>query len=355
MNITEKKSAEKAKKIYEKLEIYKKYMKGKKAQEMRIKRMEEEKRKKTLKMNTKEFIKQKMQQSLSQPKMFNKLELEEKKSKTKRDFRKRTIKNSKKMKRSERGFAYITEKYFPLKKKQSSVKYRLKQQLKFYRDIFQYYGFCVRAYVNFVRINFRKNTNCDIKNRQVIFTMPSTVFDIHPTAQIKISAPFIFGNNPVRRMRMPTCLRMEENTTLEIHDGPLTRYGNTPYNLRYGAYIEVVNGGKLTIGQGAANVGLTIMCAKEVAIGNGVRIGRNVSIRDWNGSHVIINDTYRNHAAVHVEDHVWLCTGCTIMPGVTVGKGAVVAANSTVTKDVPPYSLVGGSPAKVLKENIEWY
>ncbi|MBR5433594.1 MAG: Coenzyme F420 hydrogenase/dehydrogenase, beta subunit C-terminal domain [Bacteroidales bacterium] len=253
------------------------------------------------------------------------------------------------------GFAYITEKYFPLKKKQSSVKYRLKQQLKFYRDIFQYYGFCVKAYVNFVRINFRKNTNCDIKNRQVIFTMPSTVFDIHPTAQIKISAPFIFGNNPVRRMRMPTCLRMEENTTLEIHDGPLTRYGNTPYNLRYGAYIEVVNGGKLTIGQGAANVGLTIMCAKEVAIGNGVRIGRNVSIRDWNGSHVIINDTYRNHAAVHVEDHVWLCTGCTIMPGVTVGKGAVVAANSTVTKDVPPYSLVGGSPAKVLKENIEWY
>ena len=101
MNITEKKSAEKAKKIYEKLEIYKKYMKGKKAQEMRIKRMEEEKRKKTLKMNTKEFIKQKMQQSLSQPKMFNKLELEEKKSKTNRDFRKRTIKNSKKMKRSE--------------------------------------------------------------------------------------------------------------------------------------------------------------------------------------------------------------------------------------------------------------
>ena len=43
------------------------------------------------------------------------------------------------------------------------------------------------------------------------------------------------------------------------------------------------------------------------------------------------------------------------MPGVTIGEGAVVAANATVTKDVPPRCLVGGSPAKVIKENIEWY
>ena len=189
----------------------------------------------------------------------------------------------------------------------------------------------------------------------VIYTMPSSTFDIHPSAKIIIKASLLYGKNPVKGMGIPTCLRMEANTTLEIHDGPLTRYGTMPYNLRYGAYIEIVNGGRLTIGQGAANVGLTIMCAKEVTIGNGVRIGRNVSIRDWNGSHVIINDHYRNHAPVRIEDHVWLCTGCTIMPGVTVGEGSVVAANATVTRDVPPHSLVGGSPAKVIKENIEWY
>ena len=189
----------------------------------------------------------------------------------------------------------------------------------------------------------------------MIYTMPSTVFDIHPSAQIKIEAPIIYGNNPVKGMRVPTCLRMGANTKLEIHDGPLTRYGKSAYNLRYGAYIEIVNGGVLTIGQGAANVGLTIMCAKEVTIGNGVRIGRNVSIRDWNGAHVIINDTYFNHAPVRIEDHVWLCTGCTILPGVTVGEGSVVAANALVTKSVPPRSMVAGVPAKVIKENIEWY
>ena len=103
MNITEKKSAERAKKIYEKLEIYKKYMTGKKMEEIRRKkREEEEKKKRTLKLNSKEFIKLKMQKSLSQPKIFSQnLELEDKKNKQ-RDIKKRNVKKQrKKMKRCE--------------------------------------------------------------------------------------------------------------------------------------------------------------------------------------------------------------------------------------------------------------
>ena len=253
-------------------------------------------------------------------------------------------------------FDEVVSKYFPLKTNADlSFRQKLKGILKPYYGLYQYLGFSPKAYINFLKLNYRKNTESDWMSGHVIYTMPSSTFDIHPSAKIIIKASLLYGKNPVKGMRIPTCLRMEANTTLEIHDGPLTRYGTMPYNLRYGAYIEIVNGGRLTIGQGAANVGLTIMCAKEVPIGNGVRIGRNVSIRDWNGSHVIINDHYRNHAPVRIEDHVWLCTGCTIMPGVTVGEGSVVAANATVTRDVPPHSLVGGSPAKVIKENIEWY
>lgn len=253
-------------------------------------------------------------------------------------------------------FDDVVQKYFPLRKEQGiSFKGKIKRLVKPYYFLFKNLGRSLGAYRNFIWLNGRKNTECDWDSGYVIYTMGNAVFDIHPTAKIVIKAPFLYGNNPVKGLRMPTCLRMEANTTLEIHNGPLTRYGQGPYNLRYGAYIEIVNGGKLIMGQGAANVGLIIMCAKEVTIGNGVRIGRNVSIRDWNGPHVIINSHYRNHAPVHIGDHVWLCSGCTIMPGVTVGEGSVVAANATVTKDVPPYSLVGGSPAKVIKENIEWY
>jgi acetyltransferase-like isoleucine patch superfamily enzyme len=97
------------------------------------------------------------------------------------------------------------------------------------------------------------------------------------------------------------------------------------------------------------------MCAQNVSIGNGVRIGRNVSIRDWNGSHVLVTDTYKNNSPVTINDHVWLCSGCVIMPGVTIGEGAVVAANAIVTKNVPAKSLVAGNPARIIKENIEWY
>lgn len=253
-------------------------------------------------------------------------------------------------------FDDVVAKYFPLKPGSSlTAKQKVKALLKRCYGLYRHLGLSPRTYISLLRLNGRKNTECDWRSGNVIYTMPGAVFDIHPSARIMVGAPLLYGNNPVRGMRMPTCLRMEAGTTLEIHGGPLTRYGNGPYNLRYGAYIEIVNGGKLTIGQGAANVGLTVMCAKEVTIGNGVRIGRNVSIRDWNGPHVIINDHYRNHAPVHIGDHVWLCTGCTVMPGVTIGEGAVVAANATVTKDVPPRCLVGGSPAKVIKENIEWY
>ena len=255
-------------------------------------------------------------------------------------------------------FEYVTEKYFPLGKSHLSTKEKLKQRAKktllplinLYREL----GLSPKAYYNYIKFNyFRKNTKRS--NGSKFITSKDVVFDIHKDAKIILNKSIIYGSKAVKGMRLPTCLKMTAGTTLEIHDGPLTRYGVSPYNIRYGAYIEVVNKGKLTIGQGAANVGLTIMCAKEVTIGNGVRIGRNVSIRDWNGQHVIVSDTYVNHAPVKIEDHVWLCTGCSIMPGVTVGVGSVVATNAVVTKDVPPRSLVAGTPARVIKSNIEWY
>ena len=208
------------------------------------------------------------------------------------------------------------------------------------------------ASFNTFLINHRKNT---FLNKGKITVLPNVSLDIHPNAKITINKDIILGRSEIKNFWYPTCLKMEAGTELVVNDGPLTRYGNHPYLLRSGACIEIVNNGKLTIGQGACNVHLTIICAKEITIGNGVRIGRNVSIRDYNGVHVIINDHYTNYAPVHIGDHCWLCTGCTIMPGVTIGEGSVVAANATVTKNVPPHSLVAGSPAKVIKENIEWY
>jgi acetyltransferase-like isoleucine patch superfamily enzyme len=52
---------------------------------------------------------------------------------------------------------------------------------------------------------------------------------------------------------------------------------------------------------------------------------------------------------IKIEDDVWICERSIILSGVTVGKGAIIAAGSVVTKNVPPYGVVGGNPAKLIK------
>jgi acetyltransferase-like isoleucine patch superfamily enzyme len=56
---------------------------------------------------------------------------------------------------------------------------------------------------------------------------------------------------------------------------------------------------------------------------------------------------------ITIGNDVWVGENCTIMSGVTIGDGAVVAANSVVTKDVPPYTIIGGNPAKIIRKRFE--
>ncbi|MBS6698500.1 MAG: CatB-related O-acetyltransferase [Faecalibacterium prausnitzii] len=65
-----------------------------------------------------------------------------------------------------------------------------------------------------------------------------------------------------------------------------------------------------------------------------------------------ISDSYSNGPII-IEDDVWIGYGATIMSGVHIGQGVVVAAGAVVTKNVPPYAIVGGVPAKVIKYRFE--
>ncbi len=66
-----------------------------------------------------------------------------------------------------------------------------------------------------------------------------------------------------------------------------------------------------------------------------------------------IEEAYEGRGETVIGDGAWIGMRAMIMPGVKIGEGAVIAANSVVTKDVEPYSVVGGSPAKAIKLRFE--
>jgi len=108
------------------------------------------------------------------------------------------------------------------------------------------------------------------------------------------------------------------------------------------------------------NVGIAQNCFIQVRgnvhIGSHVIFGPNVSIfsenHNYNQLDIPIMDQGATRKGVIIEDNVWICTGVTILDGVHVGQGAIIAAGSVVDKDVKPNSIIGGVPAKLIKERV---
>lgn len=87
----------------------------------------------------------------------------------------------------------------------------------------------------------------------------------------------------------------------------------------------------------------------------GLKIGHNVTIAYdaiiWTLHHDYNSSTFHTVGApVEIEDFAWICSRAIILPGVKIGKGAVVASGAVVTKDVEPFSVVGGIPAKKISD-----
>jgi len=113
------------------------------------------------------------------------------------------------------------------------------------------------------------------------------------------------------------------------------------------------DGSNLEIGSGS-----TIGFKVHLDDRRGIKIRENVTI----ASEVMIWTLHHDYEDIHfktiggsvvIEDYAWICSRAVILPGVTIGKGAVVAAGSVVTKDVDPWTVVGGVPAKKISERTQ--
>lgn len=126
-----------------------------------------------------------------------------------------------------------------------------------------------------------------------------------------------------------------------VHPTTIIRYGK---NVKIGDNCLINHNNLLQPGKGPNGT---------ITIGNYVHTGVNVMFMAFNHGFYTTGIPTKEQdymdAPIVVEDDVWIGGGSIILAGVTIGKGAIVAAGAVVNRDVPPYAIVGGTPAKVLK------
>ena len=114
--------------------------------------------------------------------------------------------------------------------------------------------------------------------------------------------------------------------------------------------FTTVDSGQICIGDHTfINYGCSFTAYSSVTVGKHCSLGHYLFITD-NNEHGIDDHSQRPVSQpVFIEDHVWIGTRVTILPGVHIGRHSVVGAGSVVTRNIPPYSVAAGNPARVIR------
>lgn len=173
------------------------------------------------------------------------------------------------------------------------------------------------------------------------------VIDLQDSSQILGPGKIRMNAFREKKSRNEAQLILKKNAKLTVRDR---------FDLYPNSVIKVFENGHLDLGRSFINSNSCIMCSKYIRIGNNVKIARGVYIYDCD-HHKILSDA--NEAVnvakpVVIEDSVWIGVNSVILKGTTIGEGAIVAAGSVVTKDVPPHCMVAGVPAEIKRKDIQW-
>lgn len=239
-------------------------------------------------------------------------------------------------------FNKVAYKFFPMPSLRREINGLMQKNKKLY-DLACMMGLSVNAWYTFFRINIFSN-KVERNKRLSYLNFKNTIVQLDKGAKLVLRNKLTLGLKQVKQSKIETRLLLEENAKMTV-DAPFTVYA--------GSYIRVFKNSHLIIHGGFINENVQISCGDTIEIGKNCTIGRDVTIRSYDG-HTIIRDGYKITEPIKIGDHVWIGQGATILKGVTIGDGAIIAAGALVVKDVPSHSIVGGVPAKILEERIQW-
>lgn len=167
---------------------------------------------------------------------------------------------------------------------------------------------------------------------------------------------FISGNLNINRIPI---IDIRENCQLHIGNNVTLNSNNDGYHVNMHSSVKLLAdrpGAIIKIGNNTRINGSCIHAYHLVKVGDNCLIAANCQIFDGNGHDISFPDvanrinTFGSYKPVVIEDNVWIGINTVICPGVTIGKGSIVSANSVVSRDVPPMTIVAGNPAIVVKE-----
>jgi acetyltransferase-like isoleucine patch superfamily enzyme len=146
---------------------------------------------------------------------------------------------------------------------------------------------------------------------------------------------------------------IEDDAKIRIREGGNIKIGDN-CEILDGALISTY-GGNITIGNNCSiNPYTMIFGTGGVTIGNNVLIAAQCMIvpvnHNFDQRHIPISEQGHNAKGILIEDDVWIGHGCSILDGVTIGQGAIIAAGSVVNKNIERFSVNGGVPVKKIKD-----
>lgn len=241
-------------------------------------------------------------------------------------------------------FEEVASKYFPKPANFfSKICRKLDRPIQLASRIIKVLGFSLQSWYTFIRINFLSKNVCHPR-LPLFLNYKNSIVQLDSNAKLTLKAKLIMGERQVKKSMMETRLLIESGAEMIVN-------GN--FSMYAGSYIRIVKGGKLVIHGGFINENVQITAGELIEIGSNCTIGRDVVIRSYDG-HIIEKEGYAVSEPIHIANHVWIGQGATILKGVNIGEGAIIASGSIVTKDVPAHSVVAGIPAKVIEENVKW-